>query len=402
MSDLIDASVSPPARIADVGEGVSIDELRLAARNHGLPLEMLRHDVTPPGLHYLLVHYDIPSVDPATFRLRVDGAVTRPLELDLQALLARRQVTRTVTLECAGNGRARLTPRPVSQPWLDEAVGTAVWTGTPLAELLDDAGIGNDAVDVVFTGADHGVERGVEQDYQRALRIADALDPDVLVVHTMNGAPLPPQHGAPVRLIVPGWYGMAHVKWLVRITVLTEPFTGYQNAVTYRITRDVDDPGEPVTRILPRALLIPPGFPDFQTRTRIVERGMHELAGRAWSGFGPITRVEVSDDGAHDMGRRRRRPTTRTTRLVLMALDLARRARRPAGPVRPGDRHPRSRPTARATLEPPSDGQQPRATRPGPRALTAVSEAPGSNPHPTFAVDIRALGESSPNQDWHG
>ena len=83
MSDLIDASVSPPARIADVGEGVSIDELRLAARNHGLPLEMLRHDVTPPGLHYLLVHYDIPSVDPATFRLRVDGAVTRPLELDL-------------------------------------------------------------------------------------------------------------------------------------------------------------------------------------------------------------------------------------------------------------------------------------------------------------------------------
>ena len=173
-----------------------------------------------------------------------------------------------------------------------------MWTGTPLAALLDDAGIRDDAVDVVFTGADHGVERGVEQDYQRALRITDALDPDVLVVHTMNGAPLPPQHGAPVRLIVPGWYGMAHVKWLVRITVLTEPFTGYQNAVTYRITHDVDDPGEPVTRILPRALLIPPGFPDFQTRTRIVERGMHELAGRAWSGFGPITRVEVSDDGA--------------------------------------------------------------------------------------------------------
>ena len=236
MSDLIDPSVSPPARIAAADEGVSIDELRLAARNHGLPLEMLRHDVSPPGLHYLLVHYDIPTVDPETYRLRVDGAVARPMELDLPSLLARHQVTRRVTMECAGNGRARLNPRPVSQPWLDEAVGTADWTGTPLAALLDDAGVLPEAVDVVFTGADHGVERGVEQDYQRALTIADALDPDVLVVHSMGGAPLPPQHGAPVRLVAPGWYGMAHVKWLVRITVLTEPFAGYQNAVTYRVT----------------------------------------------------------------------------------------------------------------------------------------------------------------------
>jgi len=296
MSDRVDASVSPPARIADICEGVSLDELRLAARNHGMPLEMLRHDLTPPGLHYLLTHYDIPFVDPRRYRLRVDGAVDRPLDLDLAALRARPHVTRVVTLECAGNGRARLTPRPVSQPWLDEAVGTAAWTGTPLADLLRDAGIRGDALDVVFTGADHGVERGVEQDYQRALRVADALDPDVLVVHTMNGAPLPVQHGAPVRLIVPGWYGMAHVKWLVGITVLDEPFVGYQNAVAYRVARDVDDPGEPVTRIMPRAMLIPPGFPDFQTRTRIVERGVHELMGRAWSGSGAIVRVQVSED----------------------------------------------------------------------------------------------------------
>jgi len=150
---------------------------------------------------------------------------------------------------------------------------------------------------VVFTGADHGVERGVEQDYQRALPVAEATAADVMVVHAMNGEPLPPQHGSPVRLIAPGWYGMAHVKWLVGITVLAEPFTGYQNAVTYRMPRDAGDPGEPVTRIMPRALLIPPGFPDFQTRTRIVERGVHELAGRAWSGFGAITRVELSVDG---------------------------------------------------------------------------------------------------------
>jgi DMSO/TMAO reductase YedYZ molybdopterin-dependent catalytic subunit len=297
VSGLLDPLVSPPARIAAPGEGISVDELRLATRNHGLPLEMLRHDVSPPGLHYVLVHYDIPTLDPAAYRLRVDGAVARPLELDLAALRAAPQVTRTVTLECAGNGRARLSPRPVSQPWLDEAVGTARWTGTPLAGLLAAAGVADGAVDVVFTGADHGVERGVEQDYQRALALDDALTPDVLVVHAMNDQPLPPQHGAPVRLIVPGWYGMAHVKWLVAITVLEHSFTGYQNAVTYRVAQQADDPGEPVSRILPRALLVPPGFPDFQTRTRIVECGTHELTGRAWSGLAPIVRVEVSDDG---------------------------------------------------------------------------------------------------------
>ena len=143
----------------------------------------------------------------------------RPLTLDLADLRERPRVTRRVTLECAGNGRALLHPRPVSQPWLVEAVGNAEWTGTPLAPLLREAGLGPDAVDVVFTGADHGVERGIEQDYQRALPVADALREEVLLAYEMNGAPLLPQHGAPLRLIVPGWYGMAHVKWLQSIEV---------------------------------------------------------------------------------------------------------------------------------------------------------------------------------------
>ena len=108
----------------------------------------------------------------------------------------------------------------MSQPWLVEAVGTAEWTGVPLADVLDLVRIRPDAVDVVFTGADHGVERGVEQDYQRSLSLADALGGDVLVAYEMNGHPLPPQHGYPVRLVVPGWYGMAHVKWLTSIEVL--------------------------------------------------------------------------------------------------------------------------------------------------------------------------------------
>ncbi|RIQ10814.1 sulfite oxidase [Jiangella rhizosphaerae] len=297
--DTVDDSVSAPARVADPGEAISVDELRLAARNHGLPLEALRYDVTPAGLHYLLTHYDIPALDPGTWRLSVSGAVARPLSLSLDDLRARPRAAHRVTLECAGNGRALLSPRPVSQPWLDEAVGTAEWTGTPLAGLLAEAGVAAGAVDVAFTGADHGFERGVEQTYRRGLPLVEALRDDVLLAYEMNGAPLPPQHGAPVRLIVPGWYGMAHVKWLVDVAVLESEFDGFQNVTAYRLKQAADEPGEPVTRILPKALIQPPGVPDFQSRVRVVDSGVVELTGRAWSGWAPVESVDVStDDGA--------------------------------------------------------------------------------------------------------
>jgi DMSO/TMAO reductase YedYZ molybdopterin-dependent catalytic subunit len=216
--------------------------------------------------------------------------------------MRRPAVTSRVLLECAGNGRARYEPRPVSQPWLLEAVGTAEWTGTPLAPLLEEAGVSDGAVDVVFAGCDHGVERGVEQDYARGLPLAEALRSETLLVWAMNGVPLPPQHGAPLRLLVPGWYGMAQVKWLRRIEVLDRPFGGYQNAVAYRMKADADDVGEPVTRIRPRALLVPPGWPDFMTRERFLPAGPAVLTGRAWSGRAPVTRVEVSADGGRTWG----------------------------------------------------------------------------------------------------
>lgn len=269
----------------------------MAARNHAMPLEMLDVDVTPTGLHYLLTHYDIPLLDSTTWRLRIDGLVERPATLDLAAVLSRPTITRRVTLECAGNGRARLEPRPVSQPWLDEAVGTAEWTGVPLNELLDEVGVRSGAVDVVFTGADHGIERGVEQDYQRGLSVEEIRATQPFLAHTMNGQPLLPQHGAPLRLIIPGWYGMAQVKWLVGITLIDTTFDGFQNLRLYRIKQVADEDGEPVTRVRPRALLRPPGFPDFQTRTRVVDIGAHVLTGRAWSGLAPVERVEVSVDG---------------------------------------------------------------------------------------------------------
>jgi DMSO/TMAO reductase YedYZ molybdopterin-dependent catalytic subunit len=288
--------ISTPSRVAGDDEGVSTAELGLAARNHGMPLEAMRYDLTPPGLHYLLTHYDIPFVDEASWTLGVRGLVDRSLTIDLATLKAMPATTVRSTMECAGNGRARLEPRPVSQPWLVEAVGTAEWTGVPLRDLLTAAGVRPEAVDVVFTGADHGVERGVEQDYQRKLSVADALDPDVLVAYAMNGAPLAPQHGFPVRLLVPGWYGMTNVKWLTRIDVLDHAFDGFQQKA-YVVRQSPDEPGEPITRIAPRALTIPPGFPDFMTRGRVVRPGLVTLEGRAWSGRAPVTAVEVSVDG---------------------------------------------------------------------------------------------------------
>ncbi|GAA4592350.1 sulfite oxidase [Planotetraspora phitsanulokensis] len=294
--DVTLAEISRPGRV-DTGEGISTEELALAARNHGIPLEALRYDVTPPGLHYLLIHYDIPLLDPLTWRLHVGGRVGTDLTLGLAELKELPRRTVRVTMECAGNGRARLDPRPVSQPWLVEAVGTAEWTGVPLREVLAAAGADQDAAEVVFTGADHGVERGVEQDYQRSLPLEEAMREEVLLAYEMNGLPLAPQHGFPLRLVVPGWYGMAHVKWLRNIEVVTEPFTGFQQSVAYRLRQEPHEPGEPVTRIVPRALLVPPGFPDFMSRTRVVRPGTVTLEGRAWSGRVPVERVDVSVDG---------------------------------------------------------------------------------------------------------
>ena len=301
--------VSRPGRVAESGEAISEQELALAARNHGMPLEALRYDVTPLGLHYLLIHYDIPAIDPDAWRLRVGGLVGQPAELDLAALRSLPARTVRVTMECAGNGRARLQPRPISQPWLVEAVGTADWTGVPLHAVLDRTGVDPSAVEVVFTGADHGVERGVEQDYQRSLPVDEALGADVLLAYEMNGVALPPQHGFPLRLVVPGWYGMAHVKWLVGIELVDRPFTGFQQDVAYRFRQRPDEHGEPVTRIGPRALTIPPGFPDFMSRTRIVRPGPVPLEGRAWCGRAEVARVEVSVDGGASRARGRMRVT---------------------------------------------------------------------------------------------
>lgn len=288
---------SLPAGTLIPGVEITPDELQLAVRNHSMPLEALRYPITPIGLHYLLIHFDIPFVDASTWELTVGGRVRRALRLKLDEIKGRPSVTTSVTLECAGNGRARLSPRPMSQPWLGEAVGTAEWTGTPLGPLLAEAGLLEEDAHVVFSGLDRGVQGGIEQVYERSLPLAEAQRGEVLLAYAINGQALPPQHGFPLRLIVPGWYGMTDVKWLRSITVVNGPFDGYQQARAYHFRRTDKEAGEPVTRMLPRALMVPPGVPDFMSRTRFVAPGTHRIQGRAWSGRAPVAKVEFSEDG---------------------------------------------------------------------------------------------------------
>jgi sulfane dehydrogenase subunit SoxC len=276
---------------------ITVEQLQLAARNHGMPLEALAYPITPIGLHYLLIHYDIPHVSPGKWRLTVGGEVERPLTLSLDDLRARASNTVAATMECAGNGRVGLSPHVDSQPWLHEAVGTGSWRGVRLREVLEQVGLRDSAQEVLFTGLDRGLEEEVEQNYERSLPLAEALRDEVLLAYELNGVPLPPQHGFPLRLLVPGWYGMTSVKWLERITVLDRPFEGYQMAKRYRLQLDEDDPGTPLTRMAPRALAVPPGVPDFHSRERYLDSGRCSLRGRAWSGCAPVAGVGVSVDG---------------------------------------------------------------------------------------------------------
>jgi DMSO/TMAO reductase YedYZ molybdopterin-dependent catalytic subunit len=273
------------------------EELALAARNSGMPLEALRYDVTPAGLHYCLIHFDIPPLAPPAWRLQVDGLVAHRLSLSLDDLQALPRRTLRVTLECAGNGRAQISPRYPSIPWVEEGVSTAEWTGVPLAEVLRAAGLRDDVRELVFRGADRGIDRGVEHPFARSLGPAEAMRDDVLLAYAMNGAPLPPQHGYPLRLVVPRWYGMASVKWLERIEALERPFDGVQQAHSYHFRAAAGERGVPCTRMRVNSLLAPPGIPDFYSRARVLAAGRVEIAGRAWSGDAPVARVELAVDG---------------------------------------------------------------------------------------------------------
>src|SRR3954454_13151223 len=269
-----------------------------APYNAEAPPEALTGEITPTELHYVRSNFALPEHDGT---LEVGGAVATPISLTLDDLRAMPAHERAVTLECAGNGRLATRPLPIGEPWGDYAVSTARWTGALLHEVLAQAHPATDGVDVRFEGADHGayhlkpVLAETDKDdlaFVRALPLADAADPaaEILIAYEMNGKPLGADHGAPFRLIVPHWYAVASVKWLKRIDVLTEPFTGEFQTGHYMYEWP-DRPHEAVDLMRVRARITTPAHGS------AISPGTHTVRGKAWSGTGPITRVEVSLTG---------------------------------------------------------------------------------------------------------
>jgi DMSO/TMAO reductase YedYZ molybdopterin-dependent catalytic subunit len=232
--------------------------------------------ITLAAQRFVRCHFPVPLLDDR-HALKVCGAVVEPLLLDLQALRALPAASQTVVTECGGNGRTTLWPKVPGEQWGRGAVSTAQWTGAPLVTLLDKAGLKETAVELVFTGADTFA-------YQRSLPREAALDPATLVAFEMNGAPVPPQFGGPLRLVVPGWYGMASVKWLARIEAVETPFSG-----EFQTEKYLYGPGAPVSRIRIKSMFT--AVPETLRAGEPVRIG-----GLAWGGEG-VARVDVFAGG---------------------------------------------------------------------------------------------------------
>jgi DMSO/TMAO reductase YedYZ molybdopterin-dependent catalytic subunit len=200
--------------------------------------EALSSFITPNEQFYVRNHFTMPELSPDTWRLKVEGAVSRKLDLTLAALKKMPSRTVTATLECAGNNRAFLVPKAKGVPWRLGAVGNARWTGVPLAAVLERAGLRDAAAGVILEGADKGELTADARPtgavhFARGLPIDKARASDVLLAYAMNGEELPKAHGFPLRAVVPGWYGVASIKWLDRLVVTTRPFNGYFQTFDY-------------------------------------------------------------------------------------------------------------------------------------------------------------------------
>lgn len=266
---------------------------QVAPENRPTALAELLAGHTPTAAHYRRNHYPYPSIDPGSFRLPVTGAVAQPAGYALDELRAMPSRSWTVLLECAGHRRTEFTPAIAGVQWSLGALSQAHWTGVPLREVLTAAGVADGAVEVVLHGADRGPfpELTGEHTFSRSLPLDKALHPDTIIALEMNGEPLPREHGAPARMIVPGWYAMDSVKWLTSIEVVTEPFRGPYQELDYRL-QAAGDPGigERIDEMPVHSLFVSVSSGD------TLRAGDVEVTGIAWGGSG-VAEVDVRVDG---------------------------------------------------------------------------------------------------------
>jgi DMSO/TMAO reductase YedYZ molybdopterin-dependent catalytic subunit len=261
--------------------------------NAETPLNSLSNAHTPTNLFYIRNHFDIPELDSKQYQIKINGSVTDPLELTLKQLNEFPEKSLTVVMECAGNGRSSMRPAIKGTAWNLGAISQAQFAGTPLHYVLEAANLTKDSKEIRFTGADHGLLRtGETGNYIRSLPLEIALHPDTILAWEMNGETLSSQHGFPLRLVVPGWYGMASVKWLREITALTRSFNGFFQSQEYVYIGEQGIPDQtPVTYMRVRSLIIEP------EDSSGLKKGEIRLSGIAWSGDGAVVKVELSFDG---------------------------------------------------------------------------------------------------------
>src|SRR6266513_4689032 len=285
-----------PEKDKKLGDG------RIVRSEQPLNLEMLFETtesfITPTESFYVRTHFPIPKIDRDAWWLHVEGEVENPFAINYEQLIELESVTIPVTLECAGNNRNFLEPKVKGVQWRLGAVGTAEWTGVPLSILLDRATLKPNACEVILEGADGGILEDPksppgELKFARSIPLEKARR-NVLLVYKMNGEDLPPEHGFPVRAIVPGWYAMASVKWLQRIIVTDRPFAGYYQTLDYAYWKRRGDIGElvPVAEMQIKAEIAKPAQGETVPSSSNVR-----VHGAAWTSDGEITKVELSTDG---------------------------------------------------------------------------------------------------------
>ena len=263
--------------------------------NSETPLESIQGWVTPNRLFFVRNHFEAPVIDLPSWRLQVEGCVNRPTAWTWEQLLALPQRSVFATVECAGNGRSFLQQKAAGVQWGAGAIGHAEWTGVPLSRVLEQTGLRPEAVEVLFEGCDRGSEADHPEPmlFARSLPLAKALDRDTLLVTRMNGELLSASHGFPLRLFVPGWYGVASVKWLRRIEVLDHSFHGYYQSVKYTVRRPMAN-GQETVVVGPMAVKSELIRPAAGAELGI---GTNRLFGVAWAGEEAVACVEVSTDG---------------------------------------------------------------------------------------------------------
>src|SRR6266850_1912136 len=268
-------------------------------KNLEAPFDRIDSYLTPTELFYIRSHFPIPTLDRASYKLRIDGAVRSPFALSYEELRNMPSETRVATLECAGNSRVFLVPQVQGAQWELGAVSNAEWTGVPLRALLERAGLAEDACEIVLEGADRGTPKEepmppIPISYTWSLHRTKALQSEVLIAYQMNGRELPLDHGFPVRAIVPGHYGMASVKWLTGIQAVREPFHGYWQTSDYAYWAEME--GKPVRRALGEMQL-----KSEIARPRVYEtlapNRIYTISGAAWAGETDVAEIAVSTDG---------------------------------------------------------------------------------------------------------